>query len=294
MRQALFSDKAESGEGGRTLPRWVSLPLLACQAAGGEARWALPVAAAWLLYNRAAHLMDSVEDQDEPEFWWASLGPGAAINVASGLFFTAAQLLGDLSREEIPVEAATMVREDFYRSFLVMSSGQHQDLVNPHPNLEEYWQIAAAKSGVFFALACRAGALLATRDSKIVEAFSSFGLHAGLIVQILDDLEDFQSVEGQGLTARFAEKNYSLPVVYALEMHSPILGSRLKAALDAAAGDQREAQVAWDLIEQSGAAMYLLAELDRHRKLAVNALKVGVPELPARRQLIDLIEEMGD
>jgi geranylgeranyl pyrophosphate synthase len=291
MRQALVSGQAKSEETGQILPRWVSLPILSCQAAGGEAHFAFPLAAAWWLFNRAAHLMDSVEDGDEPEEWWASLGPGAAINVASGLFFSAAQLLGCLSNEDLPENTAIQVSEDFYRSFLVMSSGQHQDLINPYPGLEKYWQIAEAKSGSFFALACRAGARLATQDPKILEAFSTFGLHLGLIVQILDDLEDFRSGDGENIVAHFAEKNYSLPVVYALEMYPSSQRSRLKAALGAAVGDAEEARIAWDLIEQSGAALYLLAELENHQKMALAALEGIVPESPELVHLMTLIKQ---
>ena len=44
-------------------PAWMlALPLLCCQAAGGEGEAALPAAAAWLCMRRAAHLLDSVAD----------------------------------------------------------------------------------------------------------------------------------------------------------------------------------------------------------------------------------------
>ena len=85
---------------------WSALPGLCCQAAGGRAQLAEPVAAAWLLFYVAAHLMDDLEDQDNPDPWWRSLGPGAAINIATGLYFSAGLALQELS--SLPLDAQTV------------------------------------------------------------------------------------------------------------------------------------------------------------------------------------------
>jgi hypothetical protein len=54
-------------------------------------------AAAWLLFYAAAHLMDSLEDRDDPDPWWQALGPSAAINIATGLYFRQPGCRVDLS-----------------------------------------------------------------------------------------------------------------------------------------------------------------------------------------------------
>ena len=70
----------------KSLSRWVDLPGLCCQAAGGNPEWANDLTAAWILFYSAAHLMDKVQDQDEPDPWWQKLGPGVALSAATGLY----------------------------------------------------------------------------------------------------------------------------------------------------------------------------------------------------------------
>ncbi|HSF81459.1 MAG TPA: hypothetical protein VLA49_09505, partial [Anaerolineales bacterium] len=87
MRVALFPGRKVKADRYLDL---AGLPALCCQAAGGKPAWADAVTAAWLCFYQAAHLMDSLQDQDEPEPWWTEAGPGVALNVASGLYFSAA------------------------------------------------------------------------------------------------------------------------------------------------------------------------------------------------------------
>src|SRR3990172_4221676 len=116
MRFALSPGQEESAGG--MYARLVELPALCCQAVGGEAEWADGVTAAWLCFYQAAHLMDSIQDQDEPEDWWAEAGAGVALNVASGLFFTASLLLESLRQEPTRGALAAEIVPEFYRSFL--------------------------------------------------------------------------------------------------------------------------------------------------------------------------------
>jgi len=153
MRRALIPDEGKSASTGEESSRWALLPGLCCQAAGGDPQWADDVAAAWLLYYVAADLMDTVEDRDEPDLWWAEMGPGFALNVASGLFFSASQALNHLHIQQETHVAASAITENFNRSFLKMCGGQHTDLVQPEPTLTQYWETVAGKSGTFFTLA---------------------------------------------------------------------------------------------------------------------------------------------
>jgi len=64
----------------------------------------------------------------------------------------------------------------------------------PNPTLEQWMQIAGAKSGAFFRLACHAGAAVATDQSATQDAFGDYGFRLGCLLQILDDLGDFRQV----------------------------------------------------------------------------------------------------
>ena len=288
----MFYETAKPAETGRNSSRWAYLPGLCCQAAGGDPLWADEVAAAWLLFYKAAHLMDHVEDQDAPDSWWEALGPGAAINAASGLFFTASLVLNDLHRRSETQNAAVEVTRAFHMHFLGMCSGQHADLANPRPILEQYWETAAAKSGAFFSLACFAGARLACAEPARLQEYSRFGQYVGVLIQVLDDLEDIQFVQNFRTTNKTLDPQRSLPVVYAMQVLPPAQCGRLQVCLQAGLREPEAAREALDWLERSGAGLYLLAEIARHRSLAQAALEKAHPQPAASAELQALLNSL--
>ena len=147
--------------------KWAILPGLCCQSAGGQAEWANDIAAAWLLFYIAADIMDTVEDLDQPDAWWVEFSPGTAVNLASGLYFTATRVLDRLYRKQPTQKAAADINEKLIDGFLIMCSGQHNDLIRDRFTLDEYWKTSAAKSGQFFGMACWAGARVNSGDPEL-------------------------------------------------------------------------------------------------------------------------------
>jgi geranylgeranyl diphosphate synthase type I len=294
-----FLYKALSSSGGDTggiqnLSRWALIPSLCCQAAGGDPIWTIDIAAAWILFYYAADLMDSVEDQDEPEKWWAELGPGAAINAASGMFFCASGLLnGFYQIESIKLFAHNLI-EDFNNSFLSMCGGQHLDIISGTLNLQEYWRIAELKSGTFFALAARSGAMTATDDVKQIESFSHFGHHLGLLIQILDDLDDLKMIQKKLLPRQAASLKHSLAIVYSMEVASPNERHQLLELLNSAPSNLTSAHKAIMLIEKLGANLYILTEIERHKRLALSYLSQADPQTPAADKLQEYIHQLAN
>lgn len=291
MRQALLT--GQTGEPSPGAFRWDRLPGLCCQAAGGEPAWAEDVAIAWSLFYVAAHLMDSVEDQDQPDAWWAAQGPGLALNAASGLFFTASLALNRLSHNAQARPAAPALVDEFYRGLLAMSSGQHRDLVSAELSLEQYWDIAARKSGSFFALACRSGAALACEDPSRLEAYDRFGRHLGTLIQILDDLKDIQSLPASVTRGEPVDIRRSLPVIYALEVYPEAQRAELAGLLQPAMQDPQAAEELLGMVEEGGAALYLAVEIERYRQMASEILKQAAPQSPAGEILHSMLNNLG-
>jgi geranylgeranyl pyrophosphate synthase len=294
MRQALPWNKPDSAEIEGASIKWALLPGICCQAAGGDPRWADELAAAWLLFYIAAHIMDNVEDQDAPDAWWAGIGPGVAINIASGLYFSASQLLAKVYTHKETRGVAVEITRCFHDSFLTMCSGQQRDLVLSEPTLEHYWKNAEAKSGAFFALACRAGARLATNDNKHLDGYYHYGLHIGFLIQVLDDLEDFRAPYRADASRRYASLRRSLPVVYALQVYPQPVGNQLNEYLHAADADSQAFDQAYQLIEKSGAVIYLLTEIERHKVQAMAALEQADPQPPAAEIMRAFLAGLGD
>lgn len=156
------------------VPSLRSLAGLCCAAAGGVPEDAESFTMAWWQLYAALHVLDSVEDGDVVDAPWSQWGPGPAINVSTGLIASVGIALGELERTTTH-QAAHAIRDDVFRTLLRMAAGQHADLTLHEPTLEQCWRIAEAKSGIFFALACRSGAQLATAMAETMADFGELG-----------------------------------------------------------------------------------------------------------------------
>lgn len=289
MRLGLLGQPSSTTGTDDHLSRLARLPGLCCHAAGGEIQWAERLTIAWLLFYAAAELMDNVQDHELPDQWWQDGGIAAAINAATGLYFSASWALNDLYNHGCAKRAATDIINMFYKDLLLMSGGQQSELTHPEPTLDQYWQNAEAKSGTFFRLACRSGARLACNDVLRLESFARFGNHLGLLIQLMDDLDEVHSPEWEGVPGQKPGLARSLPAVFAIEVSSPDQKVRLRNCLQAAPNDPFAAEEALNIIDASGASTYILAETERHKALALESLENANPISQARDELKQLI-----
>lgn len=276
MRQSLSSGSDRAAVGQPRFP-FLSLPGLCSQAVGGSPEQATEVAAAWVLLYAAAHIYDAVQDHDPPDPWWEALGDGVAINVATGLL-TSAWLVLDQAKGPPPV--VRTIREDFSCTVLQMCSGQHFDLRSQVSLLERAWEAAEAKSGAFFALACRAGARVGGANKTAVDALAEYGRNLGMMLQIGDDLSDLHdSPEPASIPA--------LPVAYCMETAAPEHRTRLMRTAQRS-GPAVGSEIR-QLLADSGTALYLQTKLTLHRARAQEALESAHAIPPANYLLADLL-----
>jgi len=293
LRLAFSSDQPSDQAANQVVSTWTLLPGLCCQAAGGDPHWAESLTAAWLLFYRAADLMDSVEDRDTPENWWEELGPPAALSAATGLYFIASRCLCAFDITLDSGKQTSELVDDFHTSFIRMCAGQHQDLITPEPNLDQYWQIAEGKSGTFFSLACRSGARLAGVSDEVLEYYSQCGSHIGVCVQILDDLEDLRDFPSFFYTKKISDIFHSLPVIYAIEVSQNNQRDDIKKRILNALTNHSEAEHVVKLIEESGAVPFIMTSLELHKQNALDYLYKANPLAPAAEFLYEMIEKLG-
>lgn len=293
MQTALPRSRNRGEKSKQDPSKWAVLPGLCCQAAGGRIQWANEIAAAWLLFYIAADIMDTIEDSDQPPEWWQELGPGAAINIASGYFFSAARILDSLYRSSKTDQIAPEIVDSLLNGFLVMCSGQQRDLTESNLSLKSYWQIAEAKSGEFFGMACWAGARLNTADNGLLELYKNFGLYLGSLIQLLDDLEEYNQINKIRSAQDWFNLRKSLPFVYAVEVFPKAKSDRLIELLDQGTENTEAVDEIIRLLEESGVVVYLLAEMERNRNLAKQSLMETNPEEGAAVYLKNLLEKLG-
>jgi geranylgeranyl diphosphate synthase type I len=187
-----------------------TLPLASCAAAGGDPVQAVPVSAAWVAFNVAMRVLDDVEDQDRPAALWTEVGGPRAVN-----YGVAAYILGHELLARAPWEANRYreISRAFLRASLQIAAGQDLDLRVLPETLDDYWKAIEARNA--YPVACLAGALCATEDAATLAACQRFGHHAGLALQILDDLEGVWHPLGQG---DLAMGKVTLPVFYGMDV----------------------------------------------------------------------------
>ncbi len=288
----LLSDDDKGSNRFEESDRWALLPGLCCQGSGGEPDLTKEVSAAWLLLYIAGYLVDSVEDGDQVDEISAIGGPGSAINLANGYFLSAALILNELATNGQTKEKAQQIGADFFNTILVMTSGQHWDINLSHLSLKQWWRIAEAKTGAFFSLACRSGAQLGTDDPIKITAYSDFGFHLGLMLQIHDDIEDLKLLMADGISAIPANIHRSLAFIYAIEVLPEPEKSRLRELAGFSSHEPVAINEIVDLLNKSGAGLYLLAEMDRHYASAVKSLEKAGPSSPAGERLTALIHAL--
>jgi len=273
--------------------RWALLPGLCCQATGGVFDDADPVAYAWLTFYIAAQLMDSVEDRDEPHPWWENIGVSGALNAATGLFFCANLLLDKLNEKNVDPIKIAQITQLFSRQLFVMCNGQHLDLTIKKKSLLDYWKIAAQKSGGFFALACFSGATLGNIPPGGLVSYNSFGQHLGLLIQILDDLEDWHAIlnhlEDKPGIDQIAK---TLPIIYAQEVLPENELKILNVLISEISIDDRRLDDLIEMVNNSGATVYILTEMQKQYELANQALNATGGEKVATGLLHHLLDSL--
>jgi len=219
----------------------------------------VPVAAAWLLGYIAARLLDEVEDRDFTQENWGGLSQAEAINIASAFLVTIPFVLDRLQDARISAD----LKADFQQAALEIALGQHADLSgwigNGDGAIERYWQVARAKSGVLFALACRAGARSGNPPAEILNAYADFGQTLGLLVQVCDDYRDFY---GSSDLCTLQTGREVLPVVYGCSVAGPEEQVRIEHLLNQAQTDKYAAYQLRQLLDDLGARHYLLLQVE--------------------------------
>jgi geranylgeranyl diphosphate synthase, type I len=247
------------------LPIHLLLPPASAAAVGGEARRAVPAAAACGFLIVAMRWFDDLADRDRTDSLWQEVGAGRATNLAAAALTVAWRTLA----EGTAAPAAAL--RAFGELTVELARGQDADLAGGARTLDEYWRMMRSKTGAALALACRVGALAARPDApEAADACGRFGAHLGTAMQILDDLDGTFHPDGRG---DLAAGKVTLPVLYGLAADHPgrgeladlVAGGRLaaeagraRALLDAT--DTREL-LAWAALEEHRQGLACLAEL---------------------------------
>lgn len=183
------------GSGGKRLRPF--LLIKSCELLGGNAKQALPVAAALEMVHNFTLMHDDIMDNDAVRHGVQTahrqFGLPLAILGGDVLFMKAFQSISSHGlRAGLPEGAVVQMIERLTRSCLDLSEGQALDVGMASsarfPSDTQYINMITKKTAVLFQTACELGAICAGAGRHDVSNLAAFGRNLGIAFQLVDDL----------------------------------------------------------------------------------------------------------
>jgi geranylgeranyl diphosphate synthase type I len=241
-----------------------TLCLLACEAAGGDYRRALPAAAAVELVHNFSLIHDDIQDDDRQRRHrptvWAVWGKPQAINAGTAMRILTNVALARLGGAGTPPEKVLAVQRLVDETSLELIEGQYLDIAFERRldiTMVDYLRMIGGKTAALIAGALEIGARLASEDGTAITGFRELGWNLGLGFQVRDDILGIwgdRDVLGKPLAGDIRRRKKTLPVVYALENARDGYKERLLSFY----GGNNGASVAdiLDILDRAGAPTY--------------------------------------
>lgn len=258
------------------------LPLLTCEAAGGDSRQAIPLMACWQSLRLSAKLLDDVVDGE------SAYPPPEAINLAAGLLFLAPLVLEELQSRGVSAARIEGLTRFLYQNGLRACAGQYAEITSHNDIDPDGWLIAArTKSGEPCAWAAWAGALVAGANERALANFRNFGLHLGILLQVADD---FNGIWRPSEFSDLRSGQLNLAVCYARFVAQGEQKNFLETLLtNAISGDDTAESEIPQFLTGIGSQAYLLVVGGEQRQQALSALQRNDRPYPALVSLLDHI-----
>lgn len=261
--------KAVFQRAARGKPKHWLLPLLVCEAAGGDPTQAFPAVLAIACGHIGIIVVDDMLD-DDPRGVHVNAGKAITANMASALQSAAGAAISNSAMDQT---AKLRGMEAVNAMFLSTSLGQDWDVKTVLEDEETYWKIARAKSSPFFSTAFEVGALAGGASLELAVQIKELGVIYGEMIQIHDDLDDSLATPAK---PDWNAGRTSLPILFAQLVDHPARSrfGELRLLAPEQASALEEAQ---EILIQCGAVSYCIHELleryDRAKGL-ISALKM--------------------
>ena len=296
------------------------LGLLAFKALGGDYKRTLPAAAAVELGHNFSLVHDDIEDSDRERrhrpTLWAIWGVPLAINAGDALFALSRLALYRLMEDE-DYEAQRLldVMKIYDETCLALCEGQYLDIsfeTRTDVTVDEYMEMIGKKTAALISASVVTGAMMASEDPAVVDAFRNFGYDLGLAFQIVDDLKGSfwaSTDSGKARAGDIRKRKKTFPVVWALQhadaadrarlisIYQPVIRATdgsAPANADLTISDE-DVETVLDILDRCGARAETESAVRRYRDLALNhvaSLPVPVEHEAALRELQSLVSSV--
>jgi len=277
-------------------------PLLcvaSCEAVGGDAETALPLAAALELLHNFSLIHDDIEDRSPQRHGrdavWRAWGVPQAVNAGDGMFALAHVALDRLSGAGVDAQRVLAATRLLDTASLRLCEGQYLDLAFEERldvSCADYLAMVGGKTAALMAAAAGSGALVGEAPPGAVAAFERFGEKLGFAFQVRDDVLGIwgESKEtGKPTGEDIRERKKSFPVVYTME-HAAGNGEELRRIYSKDKLSEEDVATASALLERAGARERSQETASRYAADALRCLD-GINLIPERRRELELLAD---
>ena len=267
------------------------MALLACEAAGGSPRDAMPVALAVEMVHNFSLVHDDIMDRDDTRRGRPTVhrkwDEATAILAGDVLFARAFEVLARIPEAGAHQETSRLLSLAIRR----LCEGQAMDVLferAPEVRVQDYLRMIHGKTAVLFEAACQGGALASpARTPAHVSALSTFGEAFGMAFQVADDLLDVTADSetlGKPWGSDVRAGKRTLLVLATLERADGAQRARFQEVLGKAHATDAEVRMAVEVMRQCGALAHAESVRDAYAQQAEKALD-ALPPSPARDRL---------
>ena len=260
-----------------------ALLLLACEAAGGDWRRALPAAAAVELVHNFSLIHDDIQDRDTERHHrptvWKVWGNSQGINAGDALMALSRLALLRLHDEGVPPDVVIDAARILDERTLEMVEGQVMDLAfegTDDIDLAGYLSMIEKKTGALFDCSLSLGALVAGGDRELAQSMGHAGRLLGIAFQIRDDMLGIWGAEsrtGKEPAADIRRHKKSLPIVFALAGEDHEAAAIVKRALQQSELSDADVSIVLRVLDSIGAQRYCSALGDERKREALEVLE---------------------
>ena len=274
------------------------LCLVSCEAVGGNAERALPLAAALELMHNFSLIHDDIEDHSPQRHGrdpvWRVWGVAQAVNAGDGMFALAHVTLHRLQATAVAATRVLAAARLLDQASLRLCEGQYQDLAFEQQTAvssADYLDMVGGKTAALMAAAAASGALVGDAGDEAVAAFQQFGENLGFAFQIRDDILGIwgqASETGKPTGEDIRARKKSFPVVYAFERAVGDDRATLQAIYDQNALHAEDVAKVLRILERTRARASSQRAAARYATRALRHLE-GLDLVPERRRDLETL-----
>jgi len=274
---------------------------LVYEALTGDARAALPAAAAIELLHNFTLIHDDIEDQDPTRHHrptvWSVWGVPQAINAGDGMYAISRLAIQRLRGRGFSADRILDLAILLDRTCVEVCEGQFLDISfesRTDVTADRYRAMAAKKTGALFAASAEGPAILATDNPAIHAQLARFGAEFGHAFQAHDDLQGVWGASertGKVEMNDLVKKKKTLPVALAFERASPKVRADLESLFGQAAplATETVARIR-EILDELEVRAAIETEIAEHRDRALRLLR-GIPGIVTGAP-IDAVERL--